>query len=179
MKKILILLVLCLGILGFSNDGFKNLKWGAPKEDVIKLLGTKYDVDKKDKNKIIYSSVYNKDKLYFANLEFTSLSFIFNEDKMISWEGSGFLSRSQRIKLLDSYLEKYGANFSSYEVGDVGTMLSYYDKNGVIKILLGNQSNSRGDYYINLEYRKPFTQDEVKEWEQYLNFRKNKIKDDI
>ena len=42
MKKILILLVLCLGILGFSNEGFKNLKWGASKEEVIKVVGRNY-----------------------------------------------------------------------------------------------------------------------------------------
>ena len=179
MKKILILLVLCLGVLGFSNDGFKNLKWGAPKEDVIKLLGTKYDVDKKDKNKIIYSSISNRDKLYFANLEFLTLDFKFEDNRLVAWEGYVFTDISDFRTLMDAYFKKYGKNFYVLDYGRDGSFFTYYDENGVIEIYVKACSNSSCDTYIDLKYRTPFSSSEERDFLQEYLKEKNKINDDI
>ena len=47
MKKILLLCMLFLSSFCFSTDGFKDLKWGSSKNEVIKELRTKYQISKK------------------------------------------------------------------------------------------------------------------------------------
>ena len=91
MRKILILLVLCLGVLSFSASktsrevakkvdtvpGFEKLIWGMSKDEVINKLG---------------EPKFNFDKiLTYENLEFIGLNvevdFYFKDGELYQWRG--------------------------------------------------------------------------------------------
>ena len=122
MKKILILLVLCLGVLSFSASktsrevakkvdtvpGFEKLIWGMSKDEVINKLG---------------EPKFNFDKiLTYENLEFIGLNvevdFYFKDGELYQWRGDAETTSSDNFELLRMYMRKYpkGTNWGTGEM---------------------------------------------------------------
>lgn len=97
MKKILLLCMLFLSSFCFSTDGFKDLKWGSSKNEVIKELGTKYQISKKNSNAIVYEEVP------FSFMTFTELILIFEDDKLKEWEGYTSVTSDELLLLLKNF----------------------------------------------------------------------------
>ena len=180
MKKVILLILILISSLSFSTDGFKELKWGTDKNTVIEKFGSKYSLDKKNKNLIHYSILYDlKEKLYFANLEFLSLDFIFRDNKLVSWTGSQYVDASTLETLLNAYFKKYGENFYILDSRRDGSFYTYYDKDGVIEIFAESYTDNKGRTYIKLNYREPFSPQEEKAFLENYSKEKNRIENDI
>ena len=116
MKKLLILLILCLGVLGFSASkevtkkadtvpGFEKLIWGMSKEEVLDKMG---------------ESEFNFDNmLIYENLEFiglnTKVRFDFKDGELYQWRGIAETTISDNFELLRMYMKKYpkGTNWGN------------------------------------------------------------------
>lgn len=122
MRKILILLVLCLGVLGFSASktsrevakkvdtvpGFEKLIWGMSKEEVLDKIGEpEFDFD----NMLIY------DNLEFIGLS-TKVTFDFKDGELYQWRGDAETTTSDNFELLRMYMRKYpkGTNWGNGEM---------------------------------------------------------------
>ena len=125
MRKILLFLL--LGVFCFSADGFKNLKWGSEKEEVIQEMGSDYKNDKK-KNAVIYK---NKQ---FSNLDLTSLTFIFKENKLTEWEAFSLTTKRNLTDLIEAYKEKYGVRSMYEEVTRDFITTTFEGEEGIVKI---------------------------------------------
>ena len=189
MKKILLFLL--LGVFCFSTEGFKNLKWGSSKQEVINTLGAKYKSDKK-KDQIIY------EKIDFADENLTKATFGFVDEKLVNWSGSIFIRDTDAKKIIDTYISKYGMNpLSKDMIKDIKNsehkvygeiVFSYEDKNGIILIDQAPYMSAYGVYFVQLSifYRAPYTElerkslDDKKQQEiQDKEKNENKIKTDI
>ena len=108
MKKILILLILCLGVLGFSASkeinkkvdtipGFEKLIWGMSKDEVIDKLG-------KPQKNTDYALTY--ENLEFAGLN-TEVTFRFKDGELYQWRGDAETTELNNLELLRMYMKKY------------------------------------------------------------------------
>ena len=132
MKKILLFLLLT--VLCFSTDGFKDLKWGANREEVIKIMG---EPEYNKGQKIQYKQLIRFDNIYFR---FVTLEF--DSSKFVAWEGAGFVSEEELNVLIEHFQKKYkGFNVISsdnktYVCNDTKgrIVLSYYKEYQEISI---------------------------------------------
>lgn len=99
MKKIILIVFLMLNILSFSLEGFKDLKWGSSKEEVIKKLGKNYEIIDQG---IAYSNVD------FANVNLKAVSFTFINNKLVSWLGYGEYTSDTIQEMASAFIQKYG-----------------------------------------------------------------------
>ena len=112
MKKIL-LLFLFTGILcfsaGFNLDGYENFKWGTDKKTVIKALGDNYKVVTESKKDI--SSITYDEKIKVGDLELSGVKLLFKNEKLSEWDAWESMSLENFMKVVGTYVEKYGDNF--------------------------------------------------------------------
>lgn len=141
MRKILILLVLCLGTLSFSTTGFKNLKWGTSKEEAIRVMGE----PNYSKGQIIQYGLNKFDNIY---LRFVTLKF--DNGKLVAWEGAGFVSESQLNVLIEHFQKKY-KGFSAFSDND--KKFSYSDTKGYIYLSYSEEYGELSIKYDSKEYR--------------------------
>ena len=174
MKKILLLCMLFFSTLCFSTDGFKDLKWGSSKNEVIKELGTKYQIPKNDSNAIEYRDVP------FSFLTFSRLTFTFKDDMLKEWEGYTSVSADELLLLLKSFKEKYGVDSMSKDEISGYDIVYIRDKNGIIKFMSSKSAIVNGRaYFVSLEYRRPYTKEELEQIKKENQEYDNKVKNDL
>ncbi len=174
MKKILLLCMLFLSSFCFSTDGFKDLKWGSSKNEVTKELGTKYQISKKNSNAIVY------EKVPFSFMTFTELTLIFEDDKLKEWEGYTSVTSDELLLLLKSFKEKYGVDSMTRDEMSGYDIVYIRDKSGVIKFISSKSAVINGrKYLIQLEYRRPYTKEELEQIKKENQEHDNKIKNDL
>ena len=154
MKKILVILVLSLSSLCFTAEGFKDLKWGASKEEVIQKMGKGYKVDK-NQNALVYKNVE------FSALDLSSLTFIFDGDDLTAWDSTALTTKRQLSDLIEAYKNKYGERSIYKEVVKEFTITTIEGKTGLIKIWEMRLPLPNNQVSIQINYRK-YKQEELK-----------------
>ena len=98
MKKTIFILFLLFGIFTFSTTGFKNIKWGTTREEVIKIMG---------EPNYSKGQIMQYQKIKFDNVDLRFVTMKFDNGKLISWEGAGFVLRSDLNVLVEHFQKKY------------------------------------------------------------------------
>ena len=149
MKKIL-LLFLTFGLFCFSNTGFKDLKWGVSREEVIKKVGKPVS---NEEEFLFYSNIN------FANLNLKDLGFTFFDNKLRNWIAHAECTPEEYKELIDEYELKYG-KLRMYKTKN-GYASEHEDSNGVAIFSINFEESAKISkkndlkYFVILSYYDP------------------------
>ena len=165
MKKIL-LLFLFTGILcfsaGFNLDGYENFKWGTDKKTVIKALGDNYKVVTESKKDI--SSITYDEKIKVGDLELSGVKLLFKNEKLSEWDAWESMSLENFMKVVGTYVAKYGDNFYFSDYGESGCTFTYFGSQGLIQIGGKMNKEKKGELNVTVLHRIAYTEEEKKQW---------------
>ena len=97
MKRIL-LLFMALSVFCFCDAGFKDLKWGMARDEVIKKMG---------KPSFSYLELTQYENIKFENINLEKLSLKFENNKLVNWGGRGSASKTELEVLATTLSKKY------------------------------------------------------------------------
>ena len=163
MKKIILIVFLMLNILSFSLEGFKDLKWGSSKEEVVKKLGKNYELTDQG------ISYLNVD---FANVNLQAVSFTFIDNKLVSWLGYGEYTSSTIKEMTTAFIEKYGELQILEETEDL--VFARKDTRGTaLFTIFGKEIENYSKFLFMISYSAPNYIEKLKE------FKETKLKNDL
>ena len=176
MKKIIILLVLCLGVLGFSanNDssgkkntipGFENLVWEMSKNEVIEKLG-------KPSSDLGNSLFYNNQE--FIGLRI-NVEFKFKDGELFEWKGEAKTSEMANLELLSTYMSKYKKGTTTGSSAANAYMFLNEQRDSYLSVFFYNKEPAR----VSFRYSSPKEYDRVIQKEKEEELKREKEKKDI
>ena len=154
MKKIIILLCMCLSIFinAKENKTYTEFKWSTSKEEIISKLGNNYITET---NENIETVVYQG--IEYEGIRFRRISFVLSENKLSFWNGT--------------YSETV---YGSYPTGKIEDKIKKQYKNKTTSggtVITSSGYLSRGATYDNEElgiYKIEYLYGIKKSWEQTI-----------
>ena len=113
----ILLSFLLLGTFCFGTTGYKDFSWGTSKSKIIAKYGKDYVANN---NSIIYTK-FNFDGVTLK------MTFVFQDEKLFGWSGSGIVENEEGDKLIDQYRKKYNGKLE-----EIGSAYRYDDTKGII-----------------------------------------------
>ena len=177
MKKIIVLLFLIVGVLGFSIDvDIKNIKWETSIEEVEKILG-KGNFEKERRSVEELLNIINSEekvkrlrvsKMKLGTFELNDVYLVFKDEKFYYWQGNYTGSHSEVKKIKDAFIKNY--NMKEKHLGEMKYIELVFAKEQFV-------TNLKFEYWSPRKYNDKKQEEQKKEIDKKK--KEEKMKNDI
>ncbi len=191
MKKIIVLLFLIVGVLGFSIDvDIKNIKWETSIEEVEKILG-KGNFEKERRSVEELLNIINSEekvkrlrvsKMKLGTFELNDVYLVFKDEKFYYWQGNYTGSHSEVKKIKDAFIKNY--NMKEKHLGEMKKInfekLVYDNSEKYIELVFAKEqfvTNLKFEYWSPRKYNDKKQEEQKKEIDKKK--KEEKMKNDI